>query len=212
MRILNTIPTLDEIKIDNPNLKAMFWDMDGTLLNTEIIHAKAIFKVISLFKGEVNLELESLGPLIIGKTEAEAFETLLKSKFIKNITYANFVEKKDKLFLEILKKLPVNQCVDEKIVKLIQDCSTSGIELALVTSSEKEIASILLDHFKLRNHFKYFIAREDTAKNKPDPEPYLSALKQSNLSNSEVLIFEDSQVGLEAARLSHIPFCQVNWY
>ena len=212
MRILNESPTLEELLGINPNLKALFWDMDGTLLNTEIVHADATFEVINSIKGEVPLKRESLLNFVLGQTDGEVYQRLIKGRFIQEVTFAEFVDTKDSLFIQMIEKTSPERCIHPKIRTLLQDCSDHKIELALVTSSEKRIAQALISHFELSNFFKHFITREDTSRNKPDPAPYKLALKLCKLKPKEALIFEDSPIGLEAARLSRIPFCQVNWY
>lgn len=212
MRILNEIPTLKDLTEVNPNLKALFWDMDGTLLNTEIIHARATFDVINSFAGEVPLKSESLLNFVLGQTDGEVYQRLIKGRFIKEVTFGEFVETKDELFIKLIENSPSDTCLNPKIKILLEECLKNQIDLALVTSSEKKIAHSLISNFKLTSFFKHFITREDTSRNKPDPAPYNLALTLCDLKPREALIFEDSPIGLEAARLSRIPFCQVNWY
>ena len=148
----------------------------------------------------------------MGQTDGEVYQRLIKGRFISELTFSEFVAAKDQLFIHLVTTTASEICLNPQIPKLLDECIQNEIQVALVTSSEKKIATSLIEHFKLRDYFTHFITREDTSRNKPDPAPYNLALKLSGLKPKEGLIFEDSPIGLEAARLSRIPFCQVNWY
>jgi HAD superfamily hydrolase (TIGR01509 family) len=84
--------------------------------------------------------------------------------------------------------------------------------IALITSSERKITEELLRLVGLNDFFNFVLTRDDSLKLKPDPWPYLKALELSGLSQDEVIIFEDSDVGLEAALQSGCHVAKVEWY
>lgn len=199
---------LQEIK---PELKALFWDMDGTLLNTETIHAEATLDVIKAHPGPEKLRSGAILNFVLGQTDGEVYQSLTRERLIASITFAEFVSRKDDLFIELV-KTNKEKCIDSSITELLQNCVEQGIKILLVTSSEQKIALTLINEFGLKSFFDYIITREDTSRNKPDPAPYKLALKLAKLKKPEALILEDSPIGLEAARASRIGFIQANWY
>lgn len=71
--------------------------------------------------------------------------------------------------------------------------------IAIVTTASKENTLDLLDNFNKTNLFDLILTAEDVSKQKPSPEGYNQAIKHFNLINENVLIFEDSKIGLIAA-------------
>jgi HAD superfamily hydrolase (TIGR01509 family) len=75
---------------------------------------------------------------------------------------------------------------------------------ALVTTAARQNARALLEHFDLMSAFDVAIYGEDVVRPKPDPEGYLSAVRQLGVSPAECLAFEDSESGLAAARAADL--------
>jgi HAD superfamily hydrolase (TIGR01509 family) len=84
--------------------------------------------------------------------------------------------------------------------------------MALVTSSEKVVTDELLKISGLDHFFHLILTRDDCPKHKPDPWPYLKAVELSKLQQHQIIIFEDSTVGLEAAISSAHHVIKVEWY
>jgi HAD superfamily hydrolase (TIGR01509 family) len=84
--------------------------------------------------------------------------------------------------------------------------------MSVVSSAESVFIESILAKFKLTDHFEFIMAREDTPLNKPDPMPYLEALKRSRRHQSQVIVFEDSQVGLTAASSAGLKVIHAKWY
>ena len=212
MRIFDTPPELKDLKSEMPNLKALLWDMDGTILNTEKIHAEATFEVIKQNPGLKQMKEEHVFNFVLGQTDSEVYYRLNKENLIANLDLLTFIDIKDDIFLNMVRQAPTDSCINPQISRLLTDASKANIKNVLVTSSENKIAIELLSHFKIIEMFEHIITRESTARNKPDPSPFNLATKLSGVKKSEALIFEDSPIGLEAARQSGIQFIQANWY
>ncbi len=74
---------------------------------------------------------------------------------------------------------------------------------ALVTTARRENALNLLAYFRIHTgNFDCIIAGEDVSVSKPDPTCYLTAMERLGLSPEACCIFEDSDVGIQAAELS----------
>lgn len=58
----------------------------------------------------------------------------------------------------------------------------------------------ILEHYSIHKYFDYVVCGDEVKNGKPAPDVYLNALSKINLSPNEVLVFEDSQVGLDAAK------------
>ena len=73
---------------------------------------------------------------------------------------------------------------------------------AIVTTASRENCYDILNQFNLLELFDLILTHDDVTKSKPDPEGFLKAMKYFGATPAETVIFEDSDVGLEAAKRS----------
>ena len=78
----------------------------------------------------------------------------------------------------------------------------AGHDLACVTTGSKQNATEVLEHFGVREWFGLIVTGEDVEKQKPDPEGYCRAMKHFRVTPADTMIFEDSGIGLTAAKAS----------
>lgn len=72
--------------------------------------------------------------------------------------------------------------------------------LALVTTANRRNTAEILEKFGCAGLFDLILTSEDITRSKPDPEGYLRAMAHFGVCGAETVIFEDSEVGLQAAR------------
>ena len=203
----NKVPPIKDINLEN--IQAVIFDMDGTLLNSEIIHAQALLQLL----GDTSEDVENLLREFVGVAEPDVYQTLLEKNIIPNITFDEFLNLKNSSFRQILKnKEVVAKLLDKKILKLIKNLKEKKMIVALVTASERETTQIFLDELKISDYFDLILTRNDTEKTKPDPMPYLKSFELLKIEPHQALIFEDSITGLEAAVKSNANVCKVAWY
>ncbi|WPU64049.1 HAD family hydrolase [Peredibacter starrii] len=207
------VPSLFELKQGYPGLKALFFDMDGTLFNTEEYHAQAMFMIGERYKIRPPYSPETVHDLMMGKADHLVFDIIKDWEGVpKEWTAADFIHQKNANLIEILAKVDPAKYFPTAILSLLKEAKTEGIYLALVTSSEKVVTEELLKIAKVRDFFNLILTRDDCPSHKPDPWPYLKAMKESHFDKSEIIIFEDSNVGLEAAISSGAHVIKVGWY
>lgn len=187
------------------------FDMDGTIMNTEVIHAMAINMIIKEESGQ-EIELQELEDICIGLTDEIVYEKLIRSQHFVSITLHDFLRVKKVFFKDILQTVEKEKIFDEKIRNLLEEMVKNNKKVALVTSSERETTELLLTHLNLKHYFNLIVTREDTPLNKPNPAPYLYAMEKLNTNASQCLIFEDSNPGREAAIKSGGKLFKVDWY
>ena len=71
--------------------------------------------------------------------------------------------------------------------------------IALVTTASQKNSEEILNFFNKKELFELIIAAEDVENKKPNPEGFVKAMNYFSIKPEETLIFEDSDVGLEAA-------------
>ncbi len=210
---LTTVPNLTWLKTRYPGLKALFFDMDGTLLDTEKYHTQAFLKIGKDYGITPPHAPEVIHGLLVGRADHLVFEVVKHwPGFPKEWTARNFVDEKNKNLLTILRKIPREDFLPASIVNLLREAHGNGITLALVTSSEKVVTEELLRTGLVRDYFSHVITRDDCPKHKPDPWPYHHALSLTKRDKNEVIIFEDSDVGITAALGSGAHVMRADWH
>lgn len=192
--------------LHNQGIKAIAFDMDGTLAATEAINLQIVedglkehgVKLSDEEKEEyIGTTIKSFSQMILERREIDDAEN-------KAIAISN---SKDTKFPEMLEAGKIQ--VFDKVINLVKALDKENFGLALVTSSKGKIMEQVLKHFNLSNYFGSKLGREDANRQlKPDPYIYNKAKNQLGFQSEpqKVLVFEDSAPGIKSA---HSAGCNV---
>ena len=171
-------------------IKAIFWDNDGVLVDTEELFFRANreilarrgislrrkqFEEISLVRGESVLQLAAV-------SGADEYNKLRSDR--------------DALYAALLKGDPL---LIDGVVDVL-DAIAGNYMMGIVTSSGREHFDIIHSNTGILSYFQFVLTLKDCVHVKPHPEPYLKALAVSGFEPEECLVIEDSPRGLAAAR------------
>lgn len=170
-------------------MKLIMIDLDGTLFDTKEINYRAYKEAIEPYGYTIDYKyycdfcngrhyLDFL-PQITTTDK----ETLLDMHKRKKVAYSKYLEYGK---------------VNVGLVQLMEKCRDE-YKIALVTTASKQNTYDILERFKLVKLFDLILTHEDISKSKPDPEGYLKAMRKFEAKPEECIIFEDSDVGIEAA-------------
>lgn len=207
MLVWDQFPDFKALQEQFPHVRTVLWDMDGTILNTEFIHFKSIIELISPLEDH-----SAFKNFCHGKTDAEVLDKIHSDNLSPPLTLNEFLTKKEQAFRALIQEAHIDEIIAPQIRNLIQELYTQNYQQAVVTSSERVTTQFLMDLVQIKSHFEQIITREDTAQNKPSPMPYQFAMEKLGTKPDQVIIFEDSLVGLEAAKASGAHVIKAGWY
>jgi HAD superfamily hydrolase (TIGR01509 family) len=106
------------------------------------------------------------------------------------------------------------QCFDSllpntTLIAFVRKMKLSGVKTAIASTAQKENLMNVLSHLHLTDLFDEIIAGTSVRKGKPDPEIYLKAMDILGVHPEETLIFEDTEVGLQAAESSGASYVRI---
>ena len=188
-------------------LEGVYWDLDGTIANTELeAHLPAFNKAFeSLCIGWYWDEKTYIDLLKIngGKNRIAFYANLQNQSFSTEFISKIHIEKQ-KHYLSLIRNGAVTLKVGVK--RLINELKMSGVRQFIVTSSSRIQVTLLVNIlFEDANPFEFFISSEDVNLHKPHPLPYLKAINLSGIKSSNSIVFEDSIPGVKSSLTAKIP-------
>ncbi len=208
---LKNFPTLKDLQSFEP-IKLICFDMDGTLFNTEFIHAQALVDIGKALKIKLNLPVEELEKRFHGKADEQVYHELVTMGHKPDVSVEEFVHLKNQLMIPLISAENCTPYFSKELTSFISESKNLGKKLAVVTSSERSVMEALLKCSGIEIYFDFTMTRNEALRIKPDPWTYTETMKYFNIHESETLIFEDSKVGIEAAKASGAKFIFATWW
>ncbi|MFP5458408.1 MAG: HAD family hydrolase [Bacteriovoracia bacterium] len=213
MEILKSFPTLSSLRASQPNLRALLFDMDGTLFQTEEHHADVLRQMAQEWKIVPPFPPHELEDRLKGMADRQVLELARNWQgFPAHFDEASFIAEKNKKLLELIPQTPIERWCSQDLVGLLHEAKQAQLLTAVVTSSERVITDQFLHTSQLRPLFDLVITLQDVTHPKPHPAPYLQAMLHLNVGPRDTLIFEDSRPGLEAATRAGARVIEVQWW
>jgi HAD superfamily hydrolase (TIGR01509 family) len=173
-------------------MKAVIFDMDGVLVDSEPIHQRTELDALAAFG--LHLEKKDLYPY--AGTTRDAFQKGISLQYNFHPDWKAVFEHKDRHFYELMKD--VNPMPG--VLPLIREMKAAGLKLAIATSGQERSMATVLDKFSLTSVFDASICARDVSKSKPDPQAFLLAAERMQIQPADCVVFEDSINGIRAAK------------
>ncbi|PGM95041.1 HAD family hydrolase [Bacillus cereus] len=172
-------------------MKAIIFDFDGLIVDTETIWFHSFRDAVREYGGELPLEEFAK---CIGTTD-EVLYAYLKEQLKEKFNEHALKEKVTTLHKEKMKIPKARDGVKE----YLEEAKELGLKIALASSSSREWVVRFLEELQIRDYFEVIKTREDVERVKPDPALYKVTIEELGIELSEAVVFEDSLNGLKAA-------------
>lgn len=172
--------------------RAVVFDLDGLMLNTEDIFDMAGRRLLERRCREMTAELHHA---MLGRRPDEALTVMKQYTGIADALPDLKREVYD-LFAEISEH---HMDVMPGLTELLEDLNQRQAARAVATSSPRDYLNHVLGRFDLLKHFPVTLTAEDVTYGKPHPEIYLTAAGRLGVSPQQMLVLEDSETGTRSA-------------
>ncbi len=173
--------------------KAVVFDMDGVLFDTERVY----YEAWDIVGEEMGVDIKEVRDRCAGHNAADT-EKIFDAWFGGKVPYAAFGPRKTACFHRLLDErgLPLKEGLHETLSAL----HANGFRIALATSTRREAALANLEKANIRAYFNVLTTGDMFLHGKPDPEIYLTACRLLDVNPADAYAVEDSYAGLESAR------------
>lgn len=175
--------------------KAFIFDIDGVLVDSEYQNyislrdsLKEVLGIDFTFEEDIELgpiptykKLEYINRYHSISIDKKQFDLLMRRKF--ELLIANFDRSK----------------ANQDAQKIFQFLKTKDVKLALVSNARSQYIQFIIDLLGINGLVDIFVSNDQHLKPKPSPEMYNFVMLKLGVEPKETLIFEDSDIGLEAA-------------
>ena len=175
------------------NIKAVIFDMDGVLFDTERVYLESWIKVFKEYGYTMTKEIYI--PLM--GTGRKNVKEVFKKTFGDNIPIEEMYVKKD----ELLFKAIDNNEVPLKLgaIDILCYLKEEGYKIALATSAKRDRVTKQIQASNMNNMFNAIVCGDDVVNSKPDPEIFLKAAKKLDVNPENCVVIEDSLAGIKGA-------------
>lgn len=174
-------------------IKAIVFDFDGTILDTETPWYTAFREMYGKHNVELTLELYST---CIGTShhEFDPYEYLITEHRVP-LDRAEFRQAIRQHHTALMEQ----ETIREGVMTYLEEAKAAGLKIGLASSSERAWIDKFLNKLGIAAYFDCIRTADNVKKVKPDPELYLQALECLGVEPDEAVAIEDSPNGAKAA-------------
>jgi beta-phosphoglucomutase len=184
-------------------LRAVIFDFDGVITDSEILHFRAFNRVLAPFGAEITMR--DYYKTYLGLTDIDCFNLLIREGHLKADTQKieELVKQKNQIFNELAK-------TEGKIIEGVQGflkmLRQNNIPMAICSGALLAEIELILEDARLRHFFETIVSAEQVRKGKPSPDGFLLTLRKLNkgrqtpITAAQCVVIEDSHWGLQAAK------------
>ena len=187
------------------NIKAFITDFDGTLAFTYSANLAAYQRAIDFATdGAYKLTSE-----VYSACFGYRFNDFMDTINITNENIRSLIKEKKAEYYAMYASLVV---INNDLLSTLKFAKLNGIKVALATTARLlNVMTVLKTHNIDAEMFDLILTGEDVKEGKPNPEIYLTAMNVLGVKPNETIVFEDSNIGIEAAVKAGCNYIKVLW-
>ena len=176
--------------------KAILWDNDGVLVDTEHLY----FQATQLVLASAGVDLTEQQYIAHFLVNGRGAWHLLEERGVGEDEIARLRDERNDLYGRLLRQGPRAIPGVAETLRQLRGRYVMGV----VTSSRKDHFDLIHEHTGLLPYFDFVLTASDYPRVKPYPDPYLAAVDRSGVGAEACVAIEDSERGLEAATLAGV--------
>lgn len=176
--------------------RAVAWDIDGTLVDSEPLHHAALMTVSARY----GVPLDSDDQRFVGVSMDQVW-LALRDSYPVQLRESEWQQAITQAYLSRSSQLRAFPGALQAMAMLQQ----AGIPQCCASNSSRAIVAANLAVSGALPYLAFAISRDDVVHGKPDPAPYLEACRRLRLAPADVLVVEDSDTGIASARAAGCP-------
>ena len=175
-------------------IKALIFDMDGTIVDNMGVHTAVWLDVLAKFG--VKITGSEFQATVAGMTNPETLRKLVNPEMT-DAQAAEIARRKEERYREQYRDTmrPV-----KGLIPLLQEARRMGMRLAVATAAGNDNIDFVMNGLDLWDSFDAIVGADDVERGKPHPDLFLLAAERLGVSPEHCLVFEDALTGIEAAR------------
>lgn len=178
-----------------PDFKAVLWDMDGTLVHSDPVHAQCVQRI----GAEINMPVsDELVWRALGVSHRYAYDLLTAELGAMPLSFEEWVARESELYIESVAAVEPRG----NVVEVLRALNARGVKQAIFSNNPRPFIDAttkgLLRFFDNPDDIFSHVLSLDDVPAKPSPDGYLLAAKLLGVSPAECLVIEDSPTGSAA--------------
>lgn len=177
-------------------IKGFLFDLDGVIVDTAKFH----FKAWQRLAAELGIHFdEKDNEKLKGVSRKESLELILEwgNKTLEADRFEALMAQKNEWYLEFVQEMSADEALPGA-KDFLKESHQLNLRVGLGSASKN--AELILNLLKIRDSFECVIDGTKITRSKPDPQVFSMGAEFLGLKPESIVVFEDSQAGIEAAR------------
>ncbi|MEW6095248.1 MAG: HAD family phosphatase [bacterium] len=178
-------------------IKAVIFDMDGLMVDTEPLYSVAMSQIAEKRGKCFTLDIKQK---VMGRLPIESL-TIFKEQLGLNESPEKLLEEREEIYGKILAQ---NVKPMPGLFSILELLSKMSIRKAIASSSQRVWIDLIVNKLGILDQFEIIVCGQEVKHGKPKPDIYLLAAKKLNLNPEQCLVLEDAVSGVEAAKSANM--------
>lgn len=178
---------------EDTQIKALIFDMDGVLIDSEPVHLSAYQKFFQEY-GVAYTEADNSE--FLGQKDIEIADHLI-ARYNLPLTREQFVARKEEVFQSLIVANPVAR---DGLIETLKAAQHLKLKLAVASSATLGSIELIVNVLDISKYFHSLTSGDEVQNGKPAPDVYLLAAERLGVPPQNCLVIEDTDAGVQAAK------------